>query len=591
MASSTPSHQVSQPIAATWLDDPPVPAAPDPLKQNNGSPTAPISTSDHTKPPTTTVTSVSLPVHVHGDSQDQASSLSLSYQNPSSSPPLTTQAQQSAHFSNVPSPSQNQAQSFGHQERSPVVQQSQALSDPKRSSPNNVFIPSSAQLQPETLPPNQFGQLQQQTQDDRQSTASNRFANLLNVSNRANAQYPVVVSQPQPVHSDQFLPPAGHPASQAQQIPNDSMMGYRAFRDVQSGSNPRYTQNGLASQPYQASHAQNKLFEGIEQMAKQESQFLHTQGPPHVNQAQGHEEQIRRQLQSPSRQHQQAFQQWQTRVPHSSSLPQHSQAQNPTYAHQNGYQLPMGSQGQLHGRDSSHLRDQAYEAANKYRGVNGIRNVQSDGSSHMNGYRPLPSARSLQHTNGLRPVHLDGRADSGYRTTHGIDMSNGTRTIPNGRSRNGPEQTIAYHAMGISWELVSEAVKAYQSPENTADREEFLATYLELLRAYEDKCEAVYDSVDAACVGLIVNSRVPYLVDTITAPVDDETPEDAQQKLIVKKKFVEAMERLQGDQLPTKRRGNLPKESTAYLKRWFDEHYDHPCKLLQFICSDIGLHV
>lgn len=108
------------------------------------------------------------------------------------------------------------------------------------------------------------------------------------------------------------------------------------------------------------------------------------------------------------------------------------------------------------------------------------------------------------------------------------------------------------------------------------------------MNAYEEKCDIIYDATDASCVSLILASRVPFLEDTITAPVDDETPEDARQKLIVKKKFVEAMEKLQEDQLPTKRRGNLPKESTTYLKKWFDDHYDHPCKCCDmsfFLCT------
>lgn len=214
-------------------------------------------------------------------------------------------------------------------------------------------------------------------------------------------------------------------------------------------------------------------------------------------------------------------------------------------------------------------------------------NTQNDGSTHMNGFRPLPSARSLQHSNGFKAMNIDGRSDNSFRTENGMEMSSRTRTVPNGISPLVRDQTSVSHGMGLSWELIREAVKAYQSPENAAEREEFLNTYLELLKADDEKCDAVYDAVDTACVGLIVNSRVPYLLDTITAPVDDETPEDAQQKLIVKRKFVEAMERLQGDQLPTKRRGNLPKESTAYLKRWFDHHYDHPCKFRLALCSHV----
>lgn len=589
MASNRPSHQVSQLIAATKLEETPVPTATDPKKENNLSPTGPnnsLSTNGHRTVPTTTVTSVSLPIPVQADSQDQGSSLSFGYQNPSSSSPLTTHGAQSTQFSqtaSVPSPQQNQVQASGLHERSPLNQQSHRQLDLKQSSPNNVFIPVSAHLQQDKLPPNQFGHLQPQNQDDRQNSATNRFANLLNVSNTATAQYPSLVPQPQVVHSEQFLPPGAHQGSHAQPTTNEPPLAYRTLREDQSGQNPRYNHSGMATPQYQASHAQNKLFEGIEQMEKQDSQLLQSQTPSHNQQFQGHEEQIRRQVQNPTRQRHQTVQQWQRRLQQSNSLPQHSQALYSAYPHQNGYQVPMGSQSQFHGIEHGHLRDSAFEAANKYRGVGAMRTLQNESSTHMNGFRPLPSARSLQHSNGFRPVNVDGRGDSSFRAENGMDMSGRARTMANGISPHGRDQSSGSHGMGLSWELIREAVKAYQSPENATDREEFLNTYLELLKSYDENCDAVYDAVDTACVGLITNSRVPYMLDTITAPVDDETPEDAQQKLIVKRKFVEAMERLQGDQLPTKRRGNLPKESTAYLKRWFDQHYDHPCKFLRFL--------
>lgn len=144
------------------------------------------------------------------------------------------------------------------------------------------------------------------------------------------------------------------------------------------------------------------------------------------------------------------------------------------------------------------------------------------------------------------------------------------------------------HPVGWDGGLVKEAVRAFDGGGQGVERAEFTGAYLELVKAYEEKLDAVFDAADAACVELIVGARVPYLVDTITAPVDDETEEDARQKLVVKQRFVDAMERLQEDLLPTKRRGNLPKESTAYLKRWFDEHYDHPCRfgLLFTACSE-----
>lgn len=125
---------------------------------------------------------------------------------------------------------------------------------------------------------------------------------------------------------------------------------------------------------------------------------------------------------------------------------------------------------------------------------------------------------------------------------------------------------------------ILEALETMKAKPPTKERNEFIADVTELIECYEQKLNIYYDSVESKCVSLILDSRIPHLEDTITTPIDDETQEDAEQKLIVKKKFVESIEKLQDDQLPTKRRGNLPKESTAYLKKWFEQHYDYPCK-------------
>lgn len=106
-----------------------------------------------------------------------------------------------------------------------------------------------------------------------------------------------------------------------------------------------------------------------------------------------------------------------------------------------------------------------------------------------------------------------------------------------------------------------------------------------LNEAYEQRWNAMFDAADEICLSLILNSKVPYVEDSLTEPVDDETDQDARQKLAVKKTFVGAMEKLQEDQLPTKRRGNLPKECTSYLKKWFEEHSSHPCEFISVLFS------
>lgn len=171
--------------------------------------------------------------------------------------------------------------------------------------------------------------------------------------------------------------------------------------------------------------------------------------------------------------------------------------------------------------------------------------------------------------------------DGGYGAENGGGVVNRVRGVP-GSSNHG-RGSSGVHPTGWSGTLLKDSLKAMQNTGTSADKNEFQSMYTDLVQLYEEKLDAIFDAADKTCIDNIIGARIPYLVDTITAPVDDETPEDAQQKLIVKKKFVAAMERLQGDQLPTKRRGNLPKECTAYLKKWFNEHYDYPCTLTLYV--------
>lgn len=243
------------------------------------------------------------------------------------------------------------------------------------------------------------------------------------------------------------------------------------------------------------------------------------------------------------------------------------------------------SQAQLQGEDPPVVREEKYDGCGAFSKPhqNHLRGSQGEGPTAFSGIRPLPSPRTFGLATDLRAgannVHFDGLNR----------MDNSSGLTPRGRvmplsSLKGGHGSSGVHPTGWNGSLLKDAMKTFQGPGTTinTERNAFLNTYTDLMTAYEEKCDAIFDAADSTCINLIVNARIPFLVDTMTAPVDDETAEDAQQKLIVKRKFVDAMQRLQEDQLPTKRRGNLPKESTSYLRRWFDAHYDHPCKFLLF---------
>ena len=118
----------------------------------------------------------------------------------------------------------------------------------------------------------------------------------------------------------------------------------------------------------------------------------------------------------------------------------------------------------------------------------------------------------------------------------------------------------------------------------TVSDEDFVDDYEQLMRLFENERQNFFSGIQENCIRLVQEARIPYLKDTMIAPVEDETKEDAAEKFIVKKKFVEAVEMMQGERKVLRRRGNLPKESTQVLKAWVDRNYDKPCKFLMTRC-------
>lgn len=134
---------------------------------------------------------------------------------------------------------------------------------------------------------------------------------------------------------------------------------------------------------------------------------------------------------------------------------------------------------------------------------------------------------------------------------------------------------------GSSEVLRSEDKHGWQSRRNLDP--ELSSVRSQLKEAHEDQLGLFFKATQEWCVSLVLRSKVPKIEDKLACPVEDESINDAELKLRVKKEFVKAMDKLQQDQLPTKRRGNLPKESIAYLKEWFDSHSSHPCMLTIYI--------
>ncbi|CDF36967.1 unnamed protein product [Chondrus crispus] len=523
MTTNTTSHHVSHPVTPTWLEDPALPSPPDPLKQTNTSPTAPnhsIAPSDIAKNPKTPFQSpASIPLQPNPqEPHEHGSSVSTSYNNrPSPSPPLlSNHLQPSNPFSHLTPPLPTHPQPY--HDRTPTAARLRTAPDPKQPSRTAAFLnPAiSSALQPETLPPSQFSH-HNQTREYRPSNAANRFSSLLTVSNQETAQYPrVIPSLAHPAHSEPLLPPmlTASAAPVSTSVPThhhkgDPVSSYPALRDNHPLHNFNYTSTALRPHPYEPSHPQVKLFDGMAQIRKQDKYFRHSH-------AQG--DSLKRKMSTASHQrHGRVYPQWQDRV-------QHSSLSHPEV------------------------------------------NATASYPSQVMNYR--------QHS--VRPGP-PGNEPSQF-LDHASELVMPSRAIPHEKSHDNRSASIPFIAMEGSWDSIVNAAQSLEEDGNSVERARFFDTYERLIKEYEARCAVIYDTADSSCSTHIINSRIPYLVDSITAPVEDETPEDVQQKLVVKQKFVEAMEKLQADQMPTKRRGNLPKESTAYLKKWFENHYDHPCK-------------
>lgn len=190
----------------------------------------------------------------------------------------------------------------------------------------------------------------------------------------------------------------------------------------------------------------------------------------------------------------------------------------------------------------------------------------------------------LQHTPPRSPTSLG--VGSALRESNGICTTqynglNGTV----GKKRNRPGGNGRKTKPEDSDKIIKEALQDFANAGMDGERGNFLSEYSDLLECFEKQSKCIDKAVEETCQALVLDCKIPYLDDQALCQIEDETKDDANDKLLVKKKFVEAMEVLQREQQPSKRRGNLPKESTAYLKKWFKDHSENPCKFVVVVSN------
>lgn len=111
----------------------------------------------------------------------------------------------------------------------------------------------------------------------------------------------------------------------------------------------------------------------------------------------------------------------------------------------------------------------------------------------------------------------------------------------------------------------------------------FIFAYSDMLYAYDELGDKFLHVANQRCIELVAEARIPYLRDEMVTRLEDET-EDFARKRVVRLKYQKAVEKLQDSLMPPRRRSNLPKEGVEYMKKWFRDRYDYPCKLYLFPC-------
>lgn len=126
-------------------------------------------------------------------------------------------------------------------------------------------------------------------------------------------------------------------------------------------------------------------------------------------------------------------------------------------------------------------------------------------------------------------------------------------------------------------EPIYEALRAFVEEAPGEGREDFVGTYLELLKCYETACVSFFDSCDSSCQQILADSIIPDVSRITTDEPSCANNREQDLQHTVRRKFLQAMDKLQKTRVPKKYRGNLPKEAVEAFRRWFDEHDNHPC--------------